>query len=323
MGPIFSGVKSHGYTPLLSASPAGGAADSTVAEGYCLVNREHHHCNPDEKKSVISVKIYLDGNPIVIQHTVKAVTRMDSNFPATHNGNRTRTNGTARHYAGVEERCWRILNRSELLAELPEPLKAELIQGSALVDADRREAICMASDPAIFVIGSGRVRRVTTSAERELTLGYYGPGDILGELCLVDPDMKLQTVVLDYVEALRIPPSTFRQAMKTDVSLSLAMHKLMAKRRVSAEQRLDALLTRSVESRVAEFLLDAAGRHGIPDSRGVLVGVKFTHQEIACYVGSTRETVTLVLGAFKRANLVATDHRRIVIRDREKLATRI
>ncbi|MBT8465593.1 MAG: helix-turn-helix domain-containing protein, partial [Deltaproteobacteria bacterium] len=47
------------------------------------------------------------------------------------------------------------------------------------------------------------------------------------------------------------------------------------------------------------------------------------HQEIASYVGSTRETVTLVLGAFKRAGLIDTDHRRVVIRDIAGLRKRV
>ena len=247
---------------------------------------------------------------------------MNSNYPATQIANVT-TNVTARHYAGIEERCWRILNRCEVIAGLPEALREHLVQGSALVDADRREALCVANDPAIFIIGTGRVRRISRNAERELTLGYYGSGDLIGELCLVDPTETLDTVVLDYVEALRIPPAFFQKVMVQDIDFTLAMHRLMGQRRAIAEKRIDALLTRSVESRVAEFLLEAANRHGIPDSRGVLIGVKYTHQEIACYVGSTRETVTLVLGAFKRAGLIATDHRRVVVKDRDKLRGRV
>jgi CRP-like cAMP-binding protein len=164
---------------------------------------------------------------------------------------------------------------------------------------------------------------VRRTPDRELTLGYYGPGDLVGEMSLVDPTVRLETIVLDYVEALRIPPRLIRTMMMRDLDFASAMHRLMGERRMRAERRIDALLTRSVESRVAEFLLEASERHGIPDSRGILIGVKFTHQEIASYVGSTRETVTLVLGALKRSGVITTDHRRIVIRDVEGLRKRV
>jgi CRP-like cAMP-binding protein len=101
--------------------------------------------------------------------------------------------------------------------------------------------------------------------------------------------------------------------------LARRLLRLMVERRLDTERRIESLLSRTVESRVAEFLLDAAQRHGIPDSRGLLIGVKYTHQEIADYVGSTRETVTLTLGDLRRKNLVLFDHRRIVVRDLEAL----
>ena len=89
----------------------------------------------------------------------------------------------------------------------------------------------------------------------------------------------------------------------------------MLERRLQAERRIESLLSRTVESRVAEFLMDAAERHGIPESRGTLIGVKYTHQEIADYVGSTRETVTLTLGDLRRRDLILFDHRRVVVVD--------
>ena len=262
------------------------------------------------------VKIRLDRNLVVMQHTVKAV-GMDSNAPALQNGS------GARRLHTTEERRSRILSRCQVFEGLSLELREQLLDGSALMDADRRESLCIPSDPAVFVIGSGRVRRVRRTPERELTLGYYGPGDIVGEMSLIDSEARLETVVLDYVEALRVPPRLIHKLMSQDLEFASAMHRLMGERRLLAERRIDALLTRSVESRVAEFLLEASTKHGIPDSRGILVGVKFTHQEIASYVGSTRETVTLVLGAFKRGAVITTDHRRVVIKDVEGLRKRV
>ncbi|MGB5374202.1 MAG: Crp/Fnr family transcriptional regulator, partial [Polyangiales bacterium] len=187
---------------------------------------------------------------------------MDSNAPALQNGS------GARRLRTTEERRTRILSRCRVFEALPPGLREQVLSGSALVDADRRESLCMPSDPAIFAIGSGRVRRVRRTPERELTLGYYGPGDLVGEMSLVDPEARLETVVLDYVEALRIPPRLIKMVMAEDLEFASAMHRLMGERRLLAERRIDALLTRSVESRVAEFLLDASSRHGIPDSRG-------------------------------------------------------
>jgi CRP-like cAMP-binding protein len=119
---------------------------------------------------------------------------------------------------------------------------------------------------------------------------------------------------------VQIPLRCVEELLAHHSALSRRLLQLMVERRLDTERRIESLLSRTVESRVAEFLLDAAQRHGIPDSRGLLIGVKYTHQEIADYVGSTRETVTLTLGELKRRDLLLFDHRRIVVRDPDALS---
>jgi CRP-like cAMP-binding protein len=51
-----------------------------------------------------------------------------------------------------------------------------------------------------------------------------------------------------------------------------------------------------------------------------VISAPFTHADIALLVGSTRETVTLVLGKLKRAGLIELEKRRIVVRDGEALS---
>ncbi len=88
------------------------------------------------------------------------------------------------------------------------------------------------------------------------------------------------------------------------------------------EQRLEGLLLESVEERLEAFLLDAAQRWGQPHPDGQVLSAPFTHAEIALLIGSTRETVTLVLGKLKREGLIAFDRRRVILRDPARLALR-
>ncbi len=223
----------------------------------------------------------------------------------------------------TQARELRILRRSIVFAALDEATELRgVLARAATVKVERRRTLGSPNDGFLYVIGSGRVRIVEPDPERELTLGYRGPGDILGDCQLWNPSLAREAIVVDDVEALRIPLASIRSLLATSAPFCSALLMVVGQRRLSAESRLHALLSRTVESRVAEFLVMVAERHGIPDSRGTLVGVKFTHHEIASYVGSTRETVTLVLGDFKRRDLITTDHRRIVIRDLNGLRAR-
>ena len=76
---------------------------------------------------------------------------------------------------------------------------------------------------------------------------------------------------------------------------------------------------RDVTSKLAELLLSLAEEYGVEDSRGTMVALKITHQELANLIGSTRETVSLTLSQFKRKKLICTDGRKVIISDAESL----
>jgi CRP-like cAMP-binding protein len=155
-------------------------------------------------------------------------------------------------------------------------------------------------------------------------VAYREQGDVVGEIAVTQRDRHEDTAtVIDAAEVVQIPLRCLEGLMAQSSELARRLLGLMVERRLETERRIESLLCRTVESRVAEFVLEAAQRHGAPEPRGLLIGIKYTHQEIADYVGSTRETVTLTLGELKRRNLLLFDHRRIVVRDAEALGRAI
>ncbi len=62
---------------------------------------------------------------------------------------------------------------------------------------------------------------------------------------------------------------------------------------------------------------------GATSPRRQVIAAPFTHADIALLIGSTRETVTLLLGKLKRSGLIAFERRRVVIRDRAALERRV
>lgn len=219
------------------------------------------------------------------------------------------------------------LLRSHVFAGCERAHLAEVASNSGLQRVARRRRLYSHGEPVngLYVVAEGRVRVVRGAGEsRALTVAYRGPGDVIGEIAITQRSRHVDTATaLDTLDAVQIPPRFIEKLLGLNPGLARRLIELMVERRLDAERRIESLLLRTVESRVAEFLLDAANRHGVPDSRGVLIGIKYTHQEIADYVGSTRETVTLTLGELKRRSLVLFDHRRIVVRDAEALASAV
>jgi CRP-like cAMP-binding protein len=176
---------------------------------------------------------------------------------------------------------------------------------------------------SLVVLGRGRARIERSVRVGIVPLGYRGSGDLLGESCLGGVDTRTErAVAMEEAETLRIPLGIARELVASDPGFGGAVLALLIARQREVEDRIESLLFRNVEGRLAEFLLKAAERWGVPTPRGVLISAPITHFEIAQVIGSTRETVTLTLGALRREGLLDVAGRRLIIREREALALR-
>lgn len=217
-----------------------------------------------------------------------------------------------------------ILDRSAFAA-LPAPSREALLGMSTLARLPRRRALVVQGEPpeTLFVLGSGRVKVERLHGDRHVSLGHRGPGHLVGETALAGVEALTESAsVLDEAEVLAIPVRPLRAALDTDAPLRTAVATAILRQYREAEQRLMGLLLHGVEVRLAAFLVDAGERWGRAHPDGEIVSALFTHAEIAQLIGSTRETVTLVLGRLRRDGLIAFEHRRVVIRDRARLAAR-
>jgi len=187
----------------------------------------------------------------------------------------------------------------------------------------RREVIYLPGDPgaSLFTVNTGRIKisKVTRDG-KALTLSYYGPSEIFGETCLTEGGAREEMAeAMENSIVTEISRTEFEALLNTHAKLGFKMTKLLAKRRLELENKLETLVFRDVTSKLAELLLELADEYGVEDARGTLVALKITHQELANLIGSTRETVSLTLSQFKRKNLICSEGRRVIISDAESL----
>ena len=96
----------------------------------------------------------------------------------------------------------------------------------------------------------------------------------------------------------------------------------LSRRRV--ERRLKSLLFRSNRERLVHLLFDLAEKYGRYTREGeFLLGIHLSHQELASIIGSTRETVTLVLGELQAEGSITVVRREIVLSQAGRLAEMI
>ncbi|WP_433964887.1 Crp/Fnr family transcriptional regulator [Tunturiibacter gelidiferens] len=158
----------------------------------------------------------------------------------------------------------------------------------------------------VFVICTGQVKLSCTSKEgRTLILKIAMPGDVLG-LGAVISGSRYE------VTAETIEPTEIKSIRRDDFLSFIQKHgeaSLHAAKALSGEYKaafFDArrlALSGSAAGRLASVLLDwgKAASCGKPEMRFTMA---LTHEELANLVGSSRETVTRMLGRFKREKLI-------------------
>jgi CRP/FNR family transcriptional regulator, cyclic AMP receptor protein len=176
----------------------------------------------------------------------------------------------------------------------------------------------------VVVLRSGRVKvSVDTTSGNEVVLAIRGPGSLLGELSAIDREPRSATVTaLEPVSTLAIPPGDFEAYLQRHGRVAfLLMRTIVSKLRDADRKRME-FGAYDTAGRVAARLVELAERFGQPSDEGTRIALPFSQDELAGWIGSSREAVSKALGALRNANLVRTGRMSVVIRDMEALRRR-
>jgi len=222
-----------------------------------------------------------------------------------------------------EKRALWYLKKIPLFQDISGETLQRLVTGIEMREVRRRQVLYLPGDPgqAVFFVHGGRVKisKVTPDG-KELTLAYRGPGEIFGELVLIDGGPREEMAeATENALISELDRVEFEKIVQREGVIGYRLTKVVAQRRRDVENKIEQLVFKDVNAKLAELLLRLATEYGIEDSRGILVALKITHQEMANLIGSTRETVSLTLSQFKRRGLIQTDGRKVILADREGL----
>jgi len=172
-----------------------------------------------------------------------------------------------------------------------------------------------------YVVRDGHARAISEHADgRSIALAHFGPGDIFGELAMFDDETRSATVeALDEVEALAILGSDMRRLMREHPDIAVRLVIGLGRRLREANARLARQSFQTVQSRVAEVLVqlvDQARSEGAGES-DVLVTI--TQADIAQLAGSSRESASRFLAVLERAGVVTQGRGRVTVHSPESL----
>jgi len=173
----------------------------------------------------------------------------------------------------------------------------------------------------VFVLCSGRVKLSCTSREgKTLLLRIAVPGDVLGLGAVISGSRyEVTAETLEPTSLKSIRREEFLAFLNRFGDASLRSAQALSKEYRSAffdARRL--ALSDSAAARLAGVLLDWGKAASIGKAE-MRFAMALTHEELANLIGTSRETVTRVLGRFKKENLIRISGSSVLIVNSSKL----
>ena len=161
---------------------------------------------------------------------------------------------------------------------------------------------------SLYILLSGRVNAVRSDhSGRQLVISRFQPYDCFGEMSFLDGDPRSATIITStQCEVMVIPRNRFLALVSDSPEMTWSIILYLLKKLRQATQQINDLAFLDVYGRLAHFLI------GNQDENGV-ISEKFTHQNIADIIGTSRETVSRILGELKAGKFISKQKGRIVI----------
>ena len=226
----------------------------------------------------------------------------------------------------MSEKLW-FLKGCTLFEQLSNEQLHEIESASRARSFPRNSPVYLPMDEgeSVFLLAEGRVKICHLTPEgKQSILAFIDPGELFGELALLtDGPREEYAEAVDRSTVVMIPGDVMQRVMTAHPELSLGITKMIGLRRRRIEQRLKNLLFLSNRERLTHLLLELAEQYGQTTPEGVRLGIQLSHQDLANVIGSTRETVTVVLGEMQQERLLSIGRRKIVITGLDRLAASV
>jgi CRP-like cAMP-binding protein len=169
---------------------------------------------------------------------------------------------------------------------------------------------------SLYLVLSGRVKAVLMAEDgREVILAFLGPGELVGEMALFDPEERRTATVVTAEQSslLILSGRQFMEVILQNPSIALSILRTLTRRLKDTSSRIANLIFLDTYSRVGTYLLRIAEQEGRKLADGSFVVNRPPHHEIAHFIGSSRETVSRALKELEHEGLIKVVGKKVIL----------
>ncbi len=212
-------------------------------------------------------------------------------------------------FEGLTPKQWHQLNESLYGRIFP--------AGTSIITAEQPGEV-------VYVILRGAVKITSDQADgTRVILAILGPGDIVGEMSLIDSAGRSANVItIEESHLLWMERRAFQHCLETIPQMNANLVRILSRRVRLANEQIQALASLDAYGRVARQFLAFAEKYGAPGQQGAIrLPVRLTQSDLAELVGASRKRVNQVMVHFKRQGYITVDAEGyITVCQRESLA---
>jgi CRP/FNR family transcriptional regulator len=172
---------------------------------------------------------------------------------------------------------------------------------------------------ACYVVRAGDLRVTREHSDgRAIALATLGPGDIFGELAMLDGGTRSASIeTLSDCELLGLPATDVRRVIADHGDIAAKLIVAITRRLRETNERVARQSFQTVPSRVAGVLSQLIAEEISEERHGITV--RMTQADLAQLAGTSRESVSRFLATLERAGVVAVGRGRVTVLEPRRL----
>lgn len=173
---------------------------------------------------------------------------------------------------------------------------------------------------ACYIVRAGDLRVTREHPDgRAIALATLGPGDIFGELAMLDGEARSASVeALSDCELLALPAADVRGLLQGSTEITVKLVVALTRRLREANERVARQSFQTVPSRVAGVLSQLIAEEAPLEGRDG-VTIRMNQADLAQLAGTSRESVSRFLAVLERAGVVRVGRGRVTVVEPRRL----
>ncbi|MGF9958481.1 Crp/Fnr family transcriptional regulator [Bacillus mycoides] len=176
-----------------------------------------------------------------------------------------------------------------------------------------------AKSDTLFIINQGQVKLSKLTLQgKEQILHILTSGECFCELNIFNSEEKsnFSAYAMEDTKICMLTKTDMDSIMERNPSIALKLLKTVTKRLAQTENLAHNLATNDPEVRIAYIILEFCEKYGKDTDKGILINLPLTREEMANYIGMTRETISRKFSKFEDLGFITSiGNKQLMVKD--------